>query len=119
MISIVILFIGMMGVLDFLCTYQRMNIENTLKNEASKIAETQLEQMRSQNFAALTSGAVTAPGVSRTVRNLTMNYGVTWTVQTITPNSRAVQVDVTWTYPAGAGGRLYQFNAQTIIGNDV
>jgi prepilin-type N-terminal cleavage/methylation domain-containing protein len=117
MISILILFIGMMAVLDFLCVYQKFNIENTIKNEAMKVAEMRLEQLRSQDFLTLPIGtAVAEPNVVRRIRNMQINYGVTRTVQIITPNSRAVQIDIQWTYPIG---RVRTFNAQTIISNEV
>ncbi len=115
MISILILFIGMMGVLDFLCVYQKFNIENTLRNEAVKVAETRLEQLRSENFATLANGSV-AGGIQKRIRNLQVVYGVTWTVENITAKSLAVQIDVQWTYPTGT---IRTYNAQTIISNEV
>jgi len=113
MISMLILFIGMTAILDFICTYQRINIGNTLKNEAVKVVESRMEQLRNTKFPDLTGGSATSEII---IRNLKVTYTVTWVVEDIgiaPVNSRAVQVSAAWHY-----GKDYIHRAQTIMSID-
>ena len=46
MIAILILTIGMVGLLDTLGKYLQINLDNTMRNEAMRIVEAQMEQLR-------------------------------------------------------------------------
>jgi len=117
LIGLLILFISMTAILDFLVKYHRINLENTMRNESMRIAEAQLEQSRNTRFDTLTVGTTTST-TQRQVRNIVVNYTVSRTIQTISSNSVAVRVNVSWTYPS-PGGTAHQHNASTIIATDV
>jgi hypothetical protein len=99
MVAMVILYLSMTAILDFLVTYERINIDNAMRNEAMRIAEEQMEVLRDTDFGALASGAILPypPGVQRVIRNITVNYQVQWTVSAISATSAAIQLSVTWT----------------------
>ena len=121
MIALFLLSVTMVALLNFMGVYQRFNIENTMKNEAIRIAEARMDELRSRNFAVLANGA--APAETRIIRSIPVVYGVNWTVQTLTAGAanRAVQVDVSWKpISSGTGntylsGKTYSYNTQTIL----
>lgn len=57
MVAMAILFISMTAILDFIVQYHRINLENTMRNEAIRIAEARIENIRNTNFSAITTGA--------------------------------------------------------------
>jgi len=103
LVSMLVLSIGLMAMLDGLANYIRINMENQMRNEAMRIAESTLETLRNARFSDVQTHAVviTSPEVRR-VRNVGVSYTVTWTVNNVaatgvtTPTSVAVQVSVTW-----------------------
>jgi prepilin-type N-terminal cleavage/methylation domain-containing protein len=113
LIAMVILFIAMTAILDFVCTYQRININNTLRNEAIKVVESKIEQFRDKKWDDIADETTTYNVV---IRNITVGYTLTVTVQDIGQapiNSRVVQVQATWHY-----GKDHVYAAQTIISAD-
>jgi prepilin-type N-terminal cleavage/methylation domain-containing protein len=115
MVAMAILFISMTAILDFIVQYHRINLENTMRNEAIRIAEARIENLRNTNFSAITAGAEPAPGIQRIIRNLTVNYLVEWTVSPLSGNSTAVQVKVTWSFK----GINHRHDASTIISTEI
>jgi prepilin-type N-terminal cleavage/methylation domain-containing protein len=115
MVAMAILFISMTAILDFIVQYHRINLENTMRNEAMRIAESRIENLRNTAFGLLTTGAEPAPGVQRIIRNLTVNYQVAWTVSPLSANSTAVQVNVIWSFK----GINHRHDASTIISTEV
>jgi type IV pilus assembly protein PilV len=115
MVAMAILFISMTAILDFIVQYHRINLENTMRNEAMRIAESEIENLRNTAFGLLATGAKPAPGVQRIIRNLTVNYQVAWTVSPLSANSTAVQVNVIWSFK----GINHRHDASTIISTEV
>jgi prepilin-type N-terminal cleavage/methylation domain-containing protein len=115
MVAVAILFISMTAILDFIVQYHRINLENTMRNEAIRIAEARIENLRNTDFSLLVSGAEPLPGIQRTIRNLTINYQVVWTVSSLSVNSAAIQVNVTWSFKA----INHRHDASTIISTEV
>jgi type IV pilus assembly protein PilV len=114
MVAVAILIISMTAILDFIIQYHRINIENTMRNEAMRIAEAQLEQFRNTPFSGFSAGVFAGPSAPRTIRNIAVNYGVNWTIETISPTSMAIRVDVTWLYRS----INHRHSASTIITTD-
>jgi type IV pilus assembly protein PilV len=115
MVAMAILFISMTAILDFIVQYHRINLENTMRNEAIRIAEARIETLRNTNFSSLVTGAEPAPGVQKIIRNLTVNYQVAWTVSPLSGNSTAIQVNVTWSFK----GINHRHDASTIISTEI
>ncbi len=115
LVAMAILSISMTAILDFLVKYHRINLENTMRNEAMRIAEAQIEELRNTDIASLSNGAIPPPGLKRIIRNLEIKYQVAWTVSLLSTNSAAVQVNVTWTYR----GINHRHGASTIVSTEV
>jgi prepilin-type N-terminal cleavage/methylation domain-containing protein len=111
MVAVAILIISMTAILDFIVQYQRINIENAMRNESMRIAEAKLEELRNMQFAVLAAGTTSTP---RTIRNIAVNYSVNWTIETISLTSVAIRVDVTWPYR----NITHRHSASTIISID-
>lgn len=94
-----VLSIGLMAMLDGLANYMRINIDNEMRNEAMRIAETTLETLRNASFNDVQTGAVViASTEQRRFRNIDINYTVAWNRQNISTGSVAIQVSVTWNH---------------------
>lgn len=121
LVSMLVLSIGMMAMLDGLANYIRINMENQMRNEAMRIAESTVETLRNARFSDVQTHAVviTSPEVRR-IRNVDVSYTVTWTVNNVaatgvtTPTSVAVQVSVTWVHRSIA----HRHDAASIISTD-
>jgi prepilin-type N-terminal cleavage/methylation domain-containing protein len=119
MVAMMILFISMTAILDFLVKYHRINLENTMRNESMRIAEAQLEQLRNAQFSGLSVGTTTTT-TQIPIRRILVNYTVTRTIQAVSaggmaPTSLAIRINVQWTYQ----GITHQHGASTIISTDV
>ncbi len=121
LVAMLVLSIGLMAMLDGLANYIRINIDNQMRNEAMRIAESTLETLRNSGFSDVQNHVVviTSPEVRR-VRNIDVSYTVTWTVNNIaatgvtTPTTVAVQVSVTWNHRNVA----HRHDAASIISTD-
>ncbi|MHB8110178.1 MAG: type IV pilus modification PilV family protein [Syntrophorhabdaceae bacterium] len=99
LVAMLVLFIGMTAMLDGLANYIRINIDNQMRNEAMRVTEATLERLRNSRFddIQLHSVSITSPEM-RKVRNFDVAYTIVWTQTVISPNSIAVQVEVSWTH---------------------
>ena len=99
MVAIVILFISMMALLWALSMAVQHNMQNLMMNEAVKIADDQMNSLRTDKaFADLVTDA-TGVSVFRIFRNSKIEYKVTWAVQDLSAasnHSRVIQVNVNW-----------------------
>jgi type IV pilus assembly protein PilV len=124
MIAILILTISMVGLLDTLGKYLQINMDNTMRNEAMRIVEAQMEQLRNMPFISLpANGTTTTTYQNGTFRKIVIPFKVDTIVNDLSlrtdvipsvPNSKAIQVQVTWT----SKGTPHQHNAATVITND-
>ena len=116
LVAMLVLSIGLMAMLDGLSNYIRINIDNAMRNEAMRISETAMETLRNTRYDEVRAHNV--PAISSTeqrrFRNITVNYTVNWSVQNISANSVAIQVNVIWNH-RGVGHR---HDAATIISTD-
>ncbi|HVN96331.1 MAG TPA: prepilin-type N-terminal cleavage/methylation domain-containing protein [Syntrophorhabdaceae bacterium] len=108
MVALTILTISMMAMLDCLGRYLQFNMENVISTEAMRIAEQQMEVMRNSDFTSLAGGNA---NVVRTFRNKNVTFAVTWWVDVLSVNNRAVRVQVAWTFM----NANHQHNATTIM----
>ena len=95
LVALAVLAISMMALLYAAGLTFENTLLNEMRNNAIKIAEQRMETLRNTAFTSLADGN---SSVSRNVRKRTINYSVSWTVQNISANSRAIQVLVTWSY---------------------
>lgn len=116
LVAMLILSIGLMAMLDGIANYIRINIDNSMRNEAMRISETTMETLRNTRFDEVRAHNVPAVPATqqRRFRNIAINYNVNWSVQNISANSVAIQVNVTWNH-RNVGHR---HDAATIISTD-
>ena len=94
LVAIVILFISMMAVLHALGLSVEHNMKNLIMDEAVRISEQKMNELRNTPIASLASA--TQSPMPRTFRNVAINYNVTWIVENLSADSRAIQVLVEW-----------------------
>lgn len=110
-----VLSIGMMAILDGLGNYIRINIDNSIRNEAMRISESTLETLRNSRFDEVQSGTVVINSTEqRKIRNFDITYNVNWVRQNVSTSSVAIQVNVTWTHR----GLNHRHDAATIISTE-
>ncbi|HOW54316.1 MAG TPA: type II secretion system protein [Syntrophorhabdaceae bacterium] len=115
LVSMLVLSIGMMAILDGLGNYIRINIDNSIRNEAMRISESTLETLRNSRFDEVQSGTVVINSTEqRKIRNFDITYNVNWVRQNVSTSSVAIQVNVTWTHR----GLNHRHDAATIISTE-
>ena len=112
MVAMVILFISMTAILDFIVQYHRINMENVMRNEAMRVVEARLEELRNMSYGSWDTATITR---TRGIRNVSVSYSLKPIIETISPNSTAIRVEASWSYR----GITHHHNASTIIATDV
>ncbi len=120
MVAVAILMISMTAILHATIHYHRINLENEMRNEAMRVVEAQMEELRNQQFTDLVPGGPypNPPGPpeyrkeTRKIRNLNdFKYTVNWTIESISANSVAIRVNATWDYR----GITHRHSASTMV----
>ena len=97
LVAILILFISMMAVLHALGLSVEHNMKNIIMDEAVRISEQRMNELRNEPITTLTSSTPsTQLTISRNFRNITIDYNVNWIVENLSADSRAIQVLVQW-----------------------
>jgi len=112
LVAICILVIGMLAVLSALVTTMEQNLNNLSMDEAVRIAEQQMNQLRNTSFTGLTNGNLP---ITRNFRNFTRTFNVVWTVTNLSASSRTLQVVVSWTHK----GILHQHSVTSIMSSEL
>lgn len=94
MVAMVIMLIGLLGLLQSVNVATEVNLKNHLRDEATRVAETIINDMRTAPFERTYDNFTTVP--SR-VRNSAKGYTVRRT-DTDLSFSKEYQVDVRWKY---------------------
>ena len=117
LIAIVITFIVFLGLSASGIFVLNENIKNSLRDEAVSVAGMEMEQARNLPFDNLYSapGTQSVDNVTRQIRGLTVNYGVTRTVTILDLNNLQVSINVTWTRTENNQTRSYNDNIATIV----
>lgn len=96
MIAFVIILIVMLGLLNLTAQVVAVNVKNTVRDEAIKVAEEVIEQERAKPFEDIKSGQKT---IKRNLRNFSIPYTVTINVPaTPSTDAKIINVTVTWQY---------------------
>lgn len=95
MVAMVIMLIGLLGLLQSVNLATEVNLKNQLRDEATRIAESTMNGMRTSPFAAVFTPLTTAPSK---IRNSQKEYVVRRSVTAMSTGSREYQVDVKWKY---------------------
>jgi len=107
LIAITLLALMMLALYRSAAMIMTRNVENTLNDEAVKVANEVIEDLRNQGFSSLSSGTET---ITRRVRGFTQTFTVEKTVINFSTAAR-VTVTVRWTY----GGKSHSYSMVTVI----
>ena len=111
LIAVSILTIAMLAILNTIVISFQYGMRNSIRNEAVKMAEKKMNELRNTAFISLASSSSTE---ARTFRNLTVTYTQQWTVSVLSANSTAIDVSVSWTYM----GQSYSHSTASIVSQD-
>jgi prepilin-type N-terminal cleavage/methylation domain-containing protein len=123
MISLVVMLVVFLALMQTALLSINLNMTNTLRDEATKIAETEMNNARSLPFDDLTAGTSTST-VSRSLRNINnFQYSVSRVVTDIAADYmtfvtvKQVVVGVTWEWKDNtvANGNAFNHTITTII----
>lgn len=96
MVAMLIMLVGLVGLLQTVNIATEYNLKNQMRNEVTRIAQDNMNSMRSRSFDAVS--AVATMAVNTELRNINRQYAVTRTRFTINANTSTYQVDVKWKY---------------------
>jgi len=115
--SIVILMIVSMALMQTSIVGVQANLKNSLREEASRIADETIGDLRSRVFSAaitdsqLDAGTTNAT-VTRNFRSFKTDYSVKTTIGDISASSKQASVEVTWNFK----GSAYKHITTAILG---
>ena len=97
LVAIVFLTISMLAVLHALGLSVEHNMTNIVMDEAVRIAEQRMNELRNTPVTSLVSSTSSARiTIARQIRNKSFTYTVDWIVEEFSADSRAIQVIVQW-----------------------
>ena len=97
LVAIAFLTISMLAILHALGLSVEHNMKNIIMDEAVRIAEQRMNELRNTPFVSLTSStSSTRITTTRQIRNKSFTYTVDWIVEDFSTDSRAIQVIVQW-----------------------
>ena len=109
LVAMLVMLIGLLGSLIGVIAAVEYNLGNVLRNEAVRIVQQDLEDVRNASFASVVTTGPTA--VQRQVRKGQQTFQLTRTVQTPTANLKVIIDTATWTYK----DRNRSYSVQTVI----
>jgi prepilin-type N-terminal cleavage/methylation domain-containing protein len=99
LVAVFILFISMLAVLHALGLSVEHNMKNIIMDEAVRISEQRMNELRNTPITALVSSTPsTQLIISRNFRNTTIDYTVNWVIESLSADSRTIQVLVQWNW---------------------
>ncbi len=110
MIAMLVLLVGLLGSLAGVMAAADYNLGNALRNEAIKIAQERLENLRVGRYDALAAAAGTNP-VQRQLRKVLHVFEVETNPVTINDSVTQIGVTVRWTFK----NRARAYATETII----
>ncbi len=120
LVAMAIVFIVFLGMSSAGLVVLDQNIKNSQRDEAVGVAEMEMQkQVRNTAFSVLTAApdnvSVSVDNVSRQIRGLNVNYGVSMTVNHLDVNNLRVAIRVTWNRIENQQTRSYDHTVLTIV----
>ena len=107
LVSILLLTVVLLGIVQSLAIYTRQNIRNIVRDEAVRIAQECMENLRNNYNCNST--------VTKNFRNFSITYQISAPdVATFTSGNNNVQVSVTYTYPPSSS-RTYTYTINSVV----
>jgi len=126
LVALVVIMVALLGLVQAALLGIDNNLKNLLRDEAVRIAEEQMNVLKSQpitNLTATTNKAIyTISGnpLTRTFGNYVGRYAVYYTIVILTSNTTNIQVTVGWNYkhelpPIPVIGTEYQYLITSVV----
>lgn len=97
LVAVVFLTISMLAVLHALGLSVEHNMKNIIMDEAVRISEQRMNELRNTPITSLVNSTPsTQLTISRNFRNTVINYSVDWIIESLSADSRTIQVLVQW-----------------------
>lgn len=98
-----ILMIGMLALLNSIAVALNSNMGNVLRDEAVRIAEQHMNEIKSRPFDALTAANPENLTVTKEFRGVSKAYAVSSAVNELSTDAKGLMVTVSWTYKNNPG----------------
>ena len=110
LIAIALLVLMMLALWRSAAMIMNRNVENSLADEAVKIANEEIENLRNMPFSSL-SHVPTSKTEIRKVRNFNQTFTVNEALNATSTSVYVTTITVNWTY----GGKPHSYSATTVI----
>ena len=123
LIALFVFLVAILGIFSTLNLSYKTNISNIVMSEAVKVAQQEINKVRTLPFDNVTNSYLNPPGLSscdpsnpdasikRQIRNFTISYGKYYEVRQLSPNIKEVKLTVCWEYQ----GKNHNYVITTII----
>jgi Tfp pilus assembly protein PilV len=95
LVAFVILMISMLAILNCLVVTVEHNLRNLMRDEALRLAEAKMEELRGTPLASLSSGTAQ---VQRSLRNLLIPFDLSWRISDYSTKTKRLELQVRLTY---------------------
>ncbi len=118
LVASTLLTVGMLGALEVLVLSMQQNLNNLARDEAVRIAEQRMNEIRNSTFSSLTgcpSGAPCSSTMTRRFKNSDRAFTVQWIFSGMSSTSVSAQVIVTW----NIRGKNYSHSVTSVISTGI
>ena len=98
-----ILMIGMLALLNSIAVALNSNTGNILRDEAVRIAEQRMNEVKSRPFDTLTAANPENLTITREFRGISKSYSVSSQINDLSTDAKGLSVTVSWTYKNSPG----------------
>ena len=98
-----ILMIGMLALLNSIAVALNSNTGNILRDEAVRIAEQYMNELKSKPFDSLASENPETSTMTRDFRGISKSYSVSSQINDLSTDAKGLIVTVSWTYKNSPG----------------
>jgi prepilin-type N-terminal cleavage/methylation domain-containing protein len=113
LVALTILMVSMLGIIEAMVMAMQQNLENYSRDEAVRIAEQTMNELRDSSFDGLNNA--TYPPVSRKYKQFTRTFNVNRTVTALSSDSRSVELQVSWTI----NGKTHNHSITSLISRGI
>ncbi|NOY39151.1 MAG: hypothetical protein GXO95_02660 [Nitrospirae bacterium] len=101
LIALIITLVLFLALMQSALLSTSVNVNNLIRNEAVRIANMRMTELRCGHFDDLTAGTVIEPEITRNFRNFTISFTPTVTITdlpAVNPTAKQIRVSITWTF---------------------
>lgn len=124
LVAMVIIIVVLLGLVHATLLSIDYNLKNLLRDEAVRLAEQRIDELKNISFPSLVSGGPNCQNISRNFRNIQRQYTVCDIIDDLDPsgNRKTIQVIVGWNHKnehtlQSPTNSEFQHSISTIVGN--